>query len=310
MTGPAATTGGRALAYDVVDVFAAGPFAGNQLAVVHGADGLSTAQLQAIAREFGFSETTFPTGVGDDGYDVRIFTVTQELPFAGHPTLGTAWVLRDRGLLAGDAVRQRCGAGEVPVRFADDLVELSAVADRCEGPLPAAVAARLLDALGLDPADGAGDAWITSTGLAWTHLPVTAEALGRARTSTATFLDVVGDGWSGDPPAGVALVAIDHRAGSLDGGAPVAVRSRVFSMDGDTFEDPATGSAAACLGVALVARGLVGDGGGAEITQGVELGRPSRLFVRVDATDGAATVVHVAGRVHPVARGEIRVPPV
>lgn len=291
------------LAYDVVDVFADGPYAGNQLAVVHGTGGLATEQLQAIASEFGFSETTFPVPAATgDRYDVRIFTPTQELPFAGHPTLGTAWVLRDRGLVAGDAVVQRCAAGDVPVTFTDDLVELTATPDPVVGPLAAEAVAALLDAVGLAADDADGDAYVTGTGLPWIHLPVRAEALARARRPTLLVTDVVGTDGVGAQAAGPALVAVEPADGS---GGPVRVRSRVFSMDGDAFEDPATGSAAAALGVALVARGLAGDGTRVEIVQGVEMGRPSRLHVRVEAADGVATKVHVAGRVHRTMTGEL-----
>ena len=116
------------LAYDIVDVFTERPFAGNQLAVVHGAGDLSTEQCQAIAKEFNYSETTFPVPRSDDEYAVRIFTPGNEIPFAGHPTLGTAWVLRSRGELTGESVTQQCGAGPVGVRFfGDRVVELSAV---------------------------------------------------------------------------------------------------------------------------------------------------------------------------------------
>src|SRR3954452_25553867 len=103
------------LAFDVVDVFTDQPFAGNQLAVVHGADDLSTEQCQALAREFNFSESTFPSTEVVDGreYATRIFPPGSETPFAGHPTLGTAWVLRERGLLTSDEVVQLCGAGRV-----------------------------------------------------------------------------------------------------------------------------------------------------------------------------------------------------
>ncbi|HET6165263.1 MAG TPA: PhzF family phenazine biosynthesis isomerase, partial [Marmoricola sp.] len=91
---------GAFLEYDVVDVFAREPFAGNQLAVVHGAEDLSDAQLLAVAREFNFSETAFPVPAGHARYRNRIFTPGGEVPFAGHPTLGTAWVLRERGALS------------------------------------------------------------------------------------------------------------------------------------------------------------------------------------------------------------------
>ncbi|HEY9418018.1 MAG TPA: PhzF family phenazine biosynthesis isomerase, partial [Pseudonocardia sp.] len=109
--------GDATLRFDVVDVFADRPFAGNPLAVVHGASGLRTTQLQALAREFNLSETVFPlppTQPGAD-YRARIFTPASELPFAGHPSVGVAWVLGRDGIVGhGDAV-QECGAGLLPV---------------------------------------------------------------------------------------------------------------------------------------------------------------------------------------------------
>src|SRR5690349_9530317 len=145
------------LAFDVVDVFTDRPFAGNQLAVVHGADALSTAQCQALAVEFGFSESTFPSAPGADGteYATRIFTPESEIPFAGHPTLGTAWALRARGLLSGPEVTQVCGAGRVGVRFDDPLVELSAEPRDLAGPVPRGLVADLLGELGLSASDQA-----------------------------------------------------------------------------------------------------------------------------------------------------------
>jgi trans-2,3-dihydro-3-hydroxyanthranilate isomerase len=89
------------LTFDVVDVFTDHPFAGNQLAVVQGAEALTRQQCLRLAQEFGYSETTFPVPAGRGAYLTRIFTPAAEIPFAGHPTLGTAWVLRSRGLLEG-----------------------------------------------------------------------------------------------------------------------------------------------------------------------------------------------------------------
>ena len=116
--------GAMRLRYDIVDVFTDRPFAGNQLAVVHGADGLSTEQCQALAREFGFSESTFPssTVTGGGTYATRIFTPEQEIPFAGHPTLGTAWVLRSLGLLTGD---EATGANIVKVAIEAPLKQIA-----------------------------------------------------------------------------------------------------------------------------------------------------------------------------------------
>ena len=114
------------LSYEVVDVFAPRPFAGNPLAVVLDAAGLSTAQCQALATEFHLSETTFVTAVGDGGYQVRIFTPDTELPFAGHPSVGTAHTVVRLGLLPAGTVQQRCGVGVVPV-------EVSATGARLTG---------------------------------------------------------------------------------------------------------------------------------------------------------------------------------
>jgi trans-2,3-dihydro-3-hydroxyanthranilate isomerase len=297
----------RELAYDVVDVFAERPFAGNQLAVVHGASDLSDAQLLALAREFGFSETAFPGEADETSYPVRIFTPGGEIPFAGHPTLGTAWVLRARGLVAGAELTQACGAGDIDVRFAsdapDDLVELTATPRDLAGPLPDDAVAALLDDLGLDHADRAGEAWVAGAGLDFVHLPVVTDAVARARPAQAS-VGHLAHGWELSAPLeGVNLVAVEGEAPAL------RVHARVFVPGLSVAEDPATGSAAAGLGIALVATGLLPEGGSYEITQGVEMGRPSRLFGRVEVAFGVASRVHVAGQVFRVASGSIAAPP-
>ncbi len=296
----------RELQYDVVDVFAERPFAGNQLAVVHDTDGLSDAQLLAIAREFNFSETTFPGPADEASYPVRIFTPGGEIPFAGHPTLGTAWVLRAHGLVPAGELTQVCGAGDIGVRFAsdepEDLVELTATPQDLAGPLPDESVAALLEDLGLDVEDRAGDVWVAGTGLDFVHLPVRTDAVRRARPARAPVSDLARGLDLTAPLEGVNLVGI---AGS----APtVSVHARVFVPGLSVAEDPATGSAATGLGVALVAMGVLPEGGSYEISQGVEMGRPSRLFGRVEVAFGVASRVHVAGQVFPVARGTIAVP--
>lgn len=297
------------LPYDIVDVFAERPFAGNQLAVVHGADDLNTAQRLAIAREFNFSETTFPSSSVDGGeYATRIFTPGGEIPFAGHPTLGTAWVLRSRGLLPpGNQVTQVCGAGRIGVRFGPgDLVELSATPRDLFGPFDDELAGSLLRDVGLSSSDLAGPVWAGGCGLNFTHIPVVEGALAGARVSSRPLhqyderFAVFG---SHEPVDGVNVVEVTGDTAEL------TVRARVFVPGLSVAEDPATGSAAAGLGLALVASGRLAEGGTYEITQGVEMGRPSRLSGRVEASGGVATVCHVAGQVHPVGRGEIAVPP-
>lgn len=291
------------LEYDVVDVFAREPFAGNQLAVVHGAEDLSDDQLLSVAREFNFSETTFPVPAGPDRYRVRIFTPGGEIPFAGHPTLGTSWVLRERGELAADEVVQECGAGEIAVRFDDHQVALSAGPRDLAGPLGDGFVAQLLEALGLDLDDCDGETWLAGTGLTFVHLPVHDDAVGRARVPRLPVRDVADLPDTRDPLDGINLYAVRDRAGGV-----LDVHSRVFVPGLSVPEDPATGSAATGLGMALHARSVLDDGCRYRISQGLEIGRPSRLDGRVDVDGDTATRVHVAGGVHAIARGQIRVP--
>jgi trans-2,3-dihydro-3-hydroxyanthranilate isomerase len=290
------------LEYDVVDVFADEPFAGNQLAVVHGAEGLSDDQLLAVAREFNFSETTFPTP-GDGGrYHTRIFTPGGEIPFAGHPTLGTAWVLRDHGRLDEDHVVQECGAGEIGVRFEDHRVELSAAPRDLAGPLGDAFVVQLLEALGLDLDDCDGETWLAGTGLTFVHLPVHDDAIANARPARRTVRDLADLPDTRDPLDGINLYAVrDRDRGVLD------VHSRVF-VPGLVPEDPATGSAATGLGMALHARRVLESGDRYRISQGSEIGRPSTLDGWIEGDQQALSQVHVAGSVHPIARGQIRIP--
>jgi len=296
------------LAYDVVDVFTDRPFAGNQLAVVHGGDDLTTEQCLAIAREFGFSETTFPASEVADGreYAVRIFTPGQEVPFAGHPTLGTAWVLRDRGLLGTDDVVQQCGAGAVGVRFEAERVELSATPRDLVGPVPEELVRDLLRTVGLSPADLAGEVWVAGCGLTFVHLPVSEEAVVRAVPAARPMPELAARLAEVGPMEDL-LDALDVYA--VAGAGPrLSVHARVFVPGAGVPEDPATGSSAAGLGMALVASGLLPDGGSYDIAQGIEMGRPSRLHGRVEAEAGRAVRCHVAGQVRPVATGEIAVP--
>jgi trans-2,3-dihydro-3-hydroxyanthranilate isomerase len=296
------------LSYDVVDVFTDRAFAGNPLAVVHGADALEDAQLLAIAREFNLSETTFPSKVegGATGYAVRIFTPGGEIPFAGHPTLGTAWVLQQHRLLSAGTVVQRCGAGHIEVRLPDDpsgRVWLRATPRELSAPLdPEAVAA----AVGLSRNDVAGEVRVAGCGLSWVHLPVRTEALARCRPAAGILSVLVRSESHDDPVAGVNVYAVEAGPGGSTDAA--AVRSRVFCPDVGVAEDPATGSAAVGLGIVLAATGMLPDGGDYTIRQGVEMGRPSTLYGHVDAADGRAGGCEVGGGVVSAAAGTIAVP--
>jgi trans-2,3-dihydro-3-hydroxyanthranilate isomerase len=275
------------LPYEVVDVFTDRPFTGNPLAVVLDADDLSTEQLQAIAREFNLSETAFPLRATEGStYRLRIVTPATELPFAGHPSVGAAWVLHRLGRIAAGPNVQDCGAGLLPVEVAADGVTLAGGTPE-RGP--ALDPAPLLEALGLDSDDLTGPPSAASAGLGWTFLPVRAEALGRAVLDNARVVALGGSG-----------IALVHWDGTT-------ARSRVFAGGVGVPEDPATGSAALALGVFLAPS--LGNGRHAfDVVQGVEMGRPSRLSVTVEVAGGAAVRTAVTGAVVAVARGDIAVP--
>lgn len=276
------------LQFQVVDVFTDRAFAGNPLAVVLDADDLSTEQLQAIAREFNLSETAFPVRAPEGAtYGLRIFTPLRELPFAGHPSVGSAWLLHRLGRIAAGPNVQACGAGLLPVDVTADGATLTGGEPSLSEPLDPGP---LLAAVGLGADDLAEPAprW-AGVGIDWAFLPVRREALGRAQVDVAR-VDAVGG-------TGIALV-------SWDG---AVARSRVFPGGVGIVEDAATGSAALALGVFLASS--LGDGEHRFVVeQGVEMGRPSTLTCTVTVVGGAATRTTVAGQVVPVSRGEIVVP--
>jgi trans-2,3-dihydro-3-hydroxyanthranilate isomerase len=277
--------------YEVVDVFTDCAFAGNPLAVVLDADDLSTAQLQSIAREFNLSETSFPMKPDVDGadYRLRIFTPMQELPFAGHPSVGAADVMLRLGRVSSGRVMQSCGAGLLPLDVAADSVTLTGGTPRWSDAMDADP---LLSAVGLDRDDLDGVPRLAGCGIDWTFLPVRRAALARA--------DV-------DPRAVAAIGGTGVSVVSWDG---TTAHARVFAAGAGVPEDPATGSAGVALGAYLVVSGLVtADGETAyDVVQGVEMGRPSLLHCAVVARDGKPVETRVSGSTVPVARGEIRIP--
>ena len=285
------------LRYEIVDVFTAAPFAGNPLAVVFGADALATGQLQALAREFNLSETTFvlPPSPGAD-YRVRIFTPETELPFAGHPSVGTAHTLARLGRIGRGRVVQECGAGLLPVLVGagdDDFVTLTGGTPEVGEPIDPAP---LLAAVGLAAEDLAGPPpRLAGCGISFAFVGVRPEAVARAVPNHDALRRL-------GAATGVSIDAWDAETHS--------VHARVFCGDVGVPEDPATGSAALGYGVWLVASGLVpADGESAyTVRQGAEIGRPSELRCTVRAEGGRAARATVAGQVVPVGSGEIRVP--
>lgn len=293
------------LEFEVVDVFTTTAFTGNPLAVVLGAESLTTAQMQAVAGEFNLSETAFPLCPSPDevargvDYRLRIFTATAELPFAGHPSVGTAWLLAQRGVVSPGRVVQACGAGDLPLEVAPDGGRV-----RLTGGTPSLGAALDTDlalaAVGLGRDDMVRDRVRTAgTGLVFGYLFVGPEALTRTQPDIAAQRRLA----SGSDHLGLSVVAWSGSSGSGD-----PVRCRVFA--GDIAEDPATGSAALGLAVAAVAEGLLPPEGTSsfELWQGVEMGRPSVLRVEVDAVSGRAVEARVAGDVVRVSRGWITAP--
>ncbi len=257
--------------FRLVDVCAEAPFGGNQLCVVPEVPaGLDDETMQALAMEIGFSETTFVTAVRPDGYDVRIFTPEVELPFAGHPTLGTAFTLAREGLIGSETV-QHCAAGEIPVRIDLDsgravMRQLPPVFGREVDDRRAVAAAAGLE-LG-DLVDGLPVVPV-STGIPHLMVPVADDA-------ESLYLFVVRE--DGD------------------------IRARMFDRFPTIGEDPATGSAAGPLAAYLANHGLAGLPGTALIAQGEQTGRPSFLHVEV-AREGGDWLLEVGGGVRPMGSG-------
>jgi trans-2,3-dihydro-3-hydroxyanthranilate isomerase len=273
--------------YRVVDVFAREPLAGNALAVFPDPSSVDPDRMQRIAREMNLSETTFVTGVTADGYDVRIFTPTEEMPFAGHPTLGTAWVLRELGAVAGERVIQHSAAGETPVEFDGDRVRFERTGS-----------------VGEDIADASET--LGGWSLPYDRLGFDAGELGGA---SIRLLPAISDAGAPvlmvplDSPEVVAALNAPPTLGSHKGVycfAPLGrgrVKARFFAPGLGVVEDPATGLAAAALGLYLGARAGTLS---VEIEQGAEIGRPS--FLSVDASPGRS---RVAGSVYLTAEGTL-----
>jgi trans-2,3-dihydro-3-hydroxyanthranilate isomerase len=273
--------------YVICDVFTDEPLAGNQLAVFTDARGIPEELLQRLAKEMNFSETTFIYPPQADGHGkMRIFTPVDELPFAGHPTLGTAFVLA--GPLQLDEIRIETGRGTVPVALERDGPRI--VFGRMVQPLPAvepfAAAAELQAVLGVEsrlPVE------LYDNGIPHVYVALGSEAEVAALAPDMQRLAALGD------------VGINCFAGS-----GLRWKTRMFAPGGGTAEDPATGSAAGPLALHLARHGLIAFGDEIEISQGAEIGRPSTLYARVHGSADAVERIEVGGSAVIVARGEFR----
>lgn len=292
----------RRYAFETWDVFTERRFAGNPLAVVMHAEGLSTAEMQTIAREFNLAETSFvlPPENPANAALVRIFTPSFEMPFAGHPTVGTALALaRARGIEG--SMRLELKAGVFPIRL--DASGAAPVAEFENPNLPAergrAPDAALFEAA-LSLGDGAIDRGahrprLVGAGVTFYYVRAPLDAVRAARLDSAAWerLDMRN-------AVGVLLYAEGGDA------ADAAWHVRMFAPEAGVPEDPATGSAAAALPGQIALSQTLADGAHRWIVeQGVEMGRPSRIAVSLDVAEGAVRAVRIAGAAVPVSTGEL-----
>lgn len=292
--------------FRLVDVFGSTPLSGNPLAVVHDADGLTTEEMQRLTRWFNLSETAFllPPTTSEADYRVRIFTLARELPFAGHPTLGSchAWIEhggRPRArsssghpgarvpseVEGSHTVVQECGAGLVPLRVSGEGIAFAAPPMIKSGPVDASLAAQVADVLRLDPARVVAMEWVDN-GPGWIGV-----LLGSAEEVLAVEADA--SRWKGDHTLDVGIV------GPYPEGSECAfeVRALFTADEGGMREDPVTGSLNASL-----AQWLIGSGRATPpyvTSQGTCLGRAGRPRIDRDADGtiwiGGRTVTFVNG---------------
>ena len=293
------------IAFHTLDVFTETPFVGNPLAVVLGADALTTAQMQTIAREFNLSETIFVMAPRDPAHTarVRIFFPTAEIPFAGHPTIGCAILLAEaahQGDFATTITLEE-EAGLVPVTVSRQGGRIVAELTAPVVPYPAGVTpdlALLAAALDLAPGDiGPHAPGVHEGGPRFLYAPLASlDALARAR--------VVEPHWS----RLIAAHGVDS-AYLYAKGADCDYRARMYSPTAGIPEDPATGSASAILAAQLLANGAVPDGTTRlTLHQGVEMGRPSVLRLTIEAAGGALTAVRIAGSAVRIGEGRLTLP--
>ena len=303
----------RRARFTLVDVFTGQPFGGNQLAVFCDATEITSAEMQLLARELNFSESTFVTASDDPAIArrVRIFTPRREIPMAGHPTIGTGWVLANRGFIAVDSavvdVTLGLGVGPVTISICAENHKPRFVWMKHRAAMFGAIRSdrhRVAKALGLEPAELRSDlpTEIVSTGFPFLLVPVTSSiALGRCAPNETALADLFAPNEARLP---VYIFAV-LRAGNF------GVRARMFAPHTDGIpEDPATGSAAGPLGAYAAKHHLIPDSPelGFIVDQGVEMKRPSQIHVEVKRGPGDAIRIRIGGQCAVVGEGEITLP--
>ena len=274
--------------YVVCDVFTDEPLAGNQLAVFTDAREIPEKLLQRLAREMNYSETVFVLPAEGDGHArLRIFTPQAEIPFAGHPTLGTAFVLA--APLQLDEIRLETGSGVVPVKLEREGPRI--VFGWMEQPIPTvepyAAEAELLGALGVERSELPVEVY--DNGLQHVYVTFRSEEEVAALKPDLSRL------------ASSEVLGVNCYAGS-----GTKWKTRMFAPSGGVPEDPATGSAAGPLALHLARHGRIAFGDEIQISQGAEIARPSTLHARVDGSAEKVERVEVGGSAVTVAHGEFR----
>lgn len=278
----------RSFRYVIADVFTDTPLAGNQLAVFTDARDLDERTMQALALEIGFSESVFVLSPESGGHArIRIFTPTFELPFAGHPTLGTAFVLGAPLQLG--VITLETGRGHVPVALERDESG-RIVFGRMQQPVPT-----------VEPYPDPEPLFL-ALGVEGSELPVELYDNGATHLFVALGSE---DEVAGLKPDVAAVVALGATGVSCFAGSGELWQTRMFWARG---EDAATGSAAGPLACHLARHGRIAWGDEITISQGAEIGRPSTLYARAEGGDGLIDRVEVGGQAVTVARGEFRLP--
>jgi len=303
----------RTLKFYQADVFTVQPFGGNPVAVFPNAQGLTDFELQQIAREMNLSETVFVLPPTDEAAVVRlrIFTPTQEIPFAGHPVLGTFYVLAQLGLIAATdgvtRVMQECNIGLFPVEIHAREGQITRVVMTQPKPLFLGSMDETEDlfhiakALGLPKyqiVDTKAPVMVVSTGLPVVIVPVRAlTAVRSIEPDASAIVDMCERFGTNGIMVYTTMTVEDH----------ATVHTRMFAPAIGILEDPATGSASGAMGAYLVHNGLVEVGPLTEIIieQGYEIGRPSRILVQVESDDDAIQTVKVGGQVVMVVEGTL-----
>lgn len=270
--------------YLIADVFTDRPLEGNQLGVFLDARGLATDHMRRVARELNLSETVFflpPQADGDAR--IRIFTPASELPFAGHPVLGSAFVLA--GLLGKQRVVLETGLGEIPVEV-DAASGFGEMEQRVPSPEPYERTEDLLEALNLSSSELPVEAYLNGPRHVYVALPSEADV-----ASLQPDISKLSEHLTGT---------------NCFAGRGKTWKTRMFAPYHGVAEDPATGSAAGPLAVHLARHNRIDFGEQIEISQGAEIGRPATLYARVEGSQHSIEHVYVGGYAVIVARGEYR----